>query len=128
MKAPIKGTTTTTNKVNSDVNDNSGNNNVVNNDNSGNNNNGYKDNESVIKYDSDNKVLEIKDKEGTLNVAVILKSKLNYVGLNKIVKYSIIFTFIIILILLFLRKNFIIDSLIAFAVESLSKDFNTQKL
>ena len=108
VKAPIKGTTTTTSKVNSDVNDNSGNNNVVNNDN----NNGYKDNESFIKYDSDNKVLEIKDKEGTLNVAVSLKSKLNYVGLNKSIKYSIIFTFVIILILLFIRKNFIIDCLL----------------
>ena len=112
VKAPIKGTTTTNSKVNSDVNDNSRNNNVVNNDNSSNNNNGYKDNESVIKYDSDNKVLEIKDKEGTLNVAVSLKSKLNYVGLNKLIKYSIIFTFVIVLILLFLRKNFIIDSLL----------------
>lgn len=111
VKAPIKGTTTTTNKVNSDVYDNSGNNNVVNNDNSSN-NNGYKDNESVIKYDSDNKVLEIKDKKGTLNVAVSLKSKLNYVGLNKLIKYSIIFIFVIVLILLFLRKNFIIDSLL----------------
>lgn len=124
VKAPIKGITTTTSKVNSNVNGNSGNNNVVNNDNSSNNNvvnnnssnnidnNGYIDNESVIKYDSDNKVLEIKDKEGTLNVAVSLKSKLNYVGLNKFVKYSIIFTFIIILILLFIRKNFIIDCLL----------------
>lgn len=111
VKAPIKGTTTTTSKVNSDVNDNTGSNNVVNNDNSSN-NNGYKDNESVIKYDSDNKVLEIKDKEGTLNVAVSLKSKLNYVGLNKLIKYSIIFTSVIILILLFLRKNFIIDCLL----------------
>ena len=48
VKAPIKGTTTTTSKVNSDVNDNSGNNNVVNNDNNNESNNGYIGVESEI--------------------------------------------------------------------------------
>lgn len=98
IKVPNDSTTTTTNKVNSDVNNND--------------NNNYAHNESVIKYDSENKVIEIKDKEGTLNVAVSLNTKLNYVGLNKVVKYSIIFTILAIGILICLKKSFIRDGIL----------------
>ena len=75
--------------------------------------------ESVIKFDSVNNVVEITDSIGSLNVAVKLDNKLNYVGLNRSIIFVMVGLSICIIVLFFVKRNPLKDSLLMLLIPCL---------